>query len=161
MRRNVRKWSITAKFAVALALVGLVVQTPTRAAVVVNTQVPFTLIVASTCFPEIVVLTGSVHILQTSEVDSNGGIHFRSQFQSQGISGVGMITGVKYQGMRLSQTHTIDHSTPALETTSMMDIRIIGQGPGNNLLLHINMHMTINSNGEATANVVNTSIECQ
>jgi hypothetical protein len=161
MRKNVRKWSITTNLAVALALVGMVVQTPTHAAVVVNTQVPFTLIVASTCQPEIVTLTGSIHILQTSEVDSNGGTHFKSQFQSQGISGVSMLTGIKYQGMRLNQTHTIDHSTPALETTIQNDIRIIGQGPGNNLLLHITMHMTINANGEVTANVVNTSIECR
>jgi hypothetical protein len=161
MRRNVRKWSITAKFAVALALVGLVVQTPTRAAVVVNTNVPFTLSVASTCFPEIVVLTGSAHILQTSEVDSNGGIHFKSQLQSQGISGVGMITGVKYQGMSLRQTHTIDHSTPALETTFRLDIRVIGQGPANNFSVQVTMHITINANGEVTANVVNTSFECQ
>lgn len=160
MRRNVRKWSITAKFAVALAIVGLVVQTPTRAAVIVNTQVPFTLTVATTCFPEIVVLTGSTHILQTSEVDDNGGIHFKSQLQSQGISGIGMITGVKYQGMSLRQTHTIDHSTPALETTLMLDIRVIGQGSANNFLLHVTMHMTINANGEVTANVVNTGIEC-
>jgi hypothetical protein len=161
MRRNVRKWSITVKFAVALALVGLVVNTPTRAAVVLNTMVPFTLIVASSCTPEVVVLTGNLHILQTSEVDSNGGTHFKTQLQSQGISGVGMITGVKYQGMRISQDHTIDHATPALETTDKLDIRIIGQGPANNLLVHIITHMTINANGEVTATVSNAGIECR
>jgi hypothetical protein len=41
------------------------------------------------------------------------------------------------------------------------NFRIIGQGPGNNYLVHEVFHVTINANGEVTAYVDNFSIECK
>jgi hypothetical protein len=45
--------------------------------------------------------------------------------------------------------------------TYINNFRMIGQGPGNNFLVHTTNHVTINANGEATATVDNTSTECK
>ena len=41
------------------------------------------------------------------------------------------------------------------------NFRIIGQGTGNNFLVHEIVHLTINANGTATNYVDNFSIECK
>jgi hypothetical protein len=146
---------------VALVMFGLGLPTPTRAEVLTNTKVPFATLAFIPCVPETVLLTGELHILITQEMDANGGIHVKSHFQPQGISGLGMVTGLKYQGTGVTQEHINDHTGPAFEDTFVNNFRIIGQGPGNNLLVHTTFHVTVNANGVTTANVLNTSTECQ
>jgi len=145
---------------VALTLFGLALPKTTHAAVVVNDKVPVLIGVFIPCVPEFVLLSGDLHVLITSEVDENGGIHFKSHFQPQGISGVGSVTGDKYQGTGVTQSHTNDHDGLAFETTFVNNFRIIGQGSGNNLLVHTTFHVTVNANGVVTANVLNSSVEC-
>jgi hypothetical protein len=41
------------------------------------------------------------------------------------------------------------------------NFRVIGPGKNNNLLIHENMHITINESGEITSDVDNVSIECK
>src|SRR6266567_741998 len=41
------------------------------------------------------------------------------------------------------------------------NVRIIGQGPGNNLLVHENAHITINANGTVTVFHDNFSVDCK
>jgi hypothetical protein len=71
------------------------------------------------------------------------------------------VTGDKYQGTGVTQSHTNDHAGLAFETTFVNNFRIIGQESGNNLLVHATVHVTVNANGDMTANVLNTSVECQ
>jgi len=44
--------------------------------------------------------------------------------------------------------------------TSVNNFRIIGQGPGNNSVVHENTHITINANGTITASVDNFKATC-
>jgi hypothetical protein len=41
------------------------------------------------------------------------------------------------------------------------DFRIIGQGPGNNVLVHDVIHVTVNANDETRSEVELTSIDCK
>jgi hypothetical protein len=43
----------------------------------------------------------------------------------------------------------------------VINFRIIGQGSGNNFLIHENFHVTINPNGTVTAFVDNFSVDCR
>jgi hypothetical protein len=160
MNKN-RKRLISVCLAAALVMFGLGLPTPTRAEVLTNTSIPFATAVLIQCVPEVVVLTGELHILIAQEVDGNGGIHVKTHFQPQGISGVGTVTGAKYQGTGVTQEHFNDHSSPAFEDTFVNNFRIIGQGPGNNFLVHTTFHVTVNADGVVTANVLNSSIECK
>jgi hypothetical protein len=45
--------------------------------------------------------------------------------------------------------------------TFVNNFRIIGQGPGNNFLLHETFHLTVNANGELTTIHDNFSVDCK
>jgi hypothetical protein len=45
--------------------------------------------------------------------------------------------------------------------TLVNNFRIIGQGAGNNFLLHETFHITVNANGELTAVADNYSVDCK
>jgi hypothetical protein len=47
------------------------------------------------------------------------------------------------------------------QETFINNFRIIGQGPGNNFLVHENSHVTINANGVITSFHDNFTVECK
>ena len=108
---------------------------------------------------EWVALSGRLHVLFHYTFDGNGGFHYKAHYQPQGISGLGQTTGDKYQGTGVTQYQ--DNGKVGYEYTYVNNFRIIGQGPGNNYLIHNNFHYTINANGELTAWVDNFSAECK
>jgi hypothetical protein len=77
----------------------------------------------------------------------------------QGLSGYGLITGDSYQGTGV--TRYITNSDDVLTDTFVNNFRIIGQGNGNNFLVHTTSHFTNNANGDLTANVIWDRIECK
>jgi hypothetical protein len=136
---------------------------PARAEVVTNVSVPFFFPVIVPCANggagEVVLLTGDLHMLLRITADNNGGLHVKMHVQPQGVSGVGMTTGAKYQATGVAQEEF--NVKVGIEDTFVNNFRIIGQGPGNNLLVHENAHFTINANGDVTASVDNFSIDCK
>ena len=45
--------------------------------------------------------------------------------------------------------------------TFVNNFRIIGQGPGNNFLLHEDFHITVNANGDVITSHDNFSADCK
>jgi hypothetical protein len=108
---------------------------------------------------EVVFLTGNLHVLLRFTIDNGGGIHAASHFQPQGISGLGGTTGDKYQGTGVTQSEF--NARVGVEETFINNFRIIGQGDGNNFLVHETFHITINPNGAATAFFDKFSVDCR
>jgi hypothetical protein len=108
---------------------------------------------------EIVSLSGNLHDLFHITIDGRGGGHFRVHDNPQGITGVGQTTGAKYQATGVTQSQT--NFTVGSTDTFINNFRIIGQGPGNNFLVHENFHVTVNANGTVTVAHDNFSIECK
>jgi hypothetical protein len=108
---------------------------------------------------EFVELTGTLHILFVTTIDDKGGFHSKFHFQPQGITGTGFTTGDKYQGTGVTQGSF--NGKVGFETTFVNNFKIIGQGAGNNFLIHENFHVTVNANGEVTASVDNFSVKCK
>lgn len=107
---------------------------------------------------EVVVLSGTLHLLFHVTENANG-FHVKTHAQPQQLSGTGQVTGDTYQGTGVTQDQ---QNVAAGETiTFVNNFRIIGQGPGNNFLVHQNVHVTVNANGEITTVVDNTSIDCK
>jgi hypothetical protein len=145
-----------------LTFLSLSVQ-PAQAEVQTNIKVPVTIGVFIPCAAggegEVVFLTGNLHVLLRFTMDQAGGIHAASHFQPQGISGVGQATGLKYQATGVTQDEF--NAKVGVEETFINNFRIIGQGPGNNFLLHENFHITFNANGVPTTSVDNFSVDCR
>jgi hypothetical protein len=108
---------------------------------------------------ELVELTGSLHETFHVTFDGRGGFHISVIDNPQGISGTGLTTGAKYQGT--GETRDGFNGVVGFEETFVNNFKIIGQGPGNNFLVHDNLHITVNANGTLTVSIDNFSVECK
>lgn len=96
-------------------------------------------------------------------VDANGGLHIKSHAQPhQYWDFVGQDSGDNYQATGLTgSTTNFNSNGESFNDTFYNNFRVIGPGSGNNYLLHVNSHVTINANGDVTVNAVNTSVSCK
>jgi hypothetical protein len=157
MRKLTRLGSIGAVLTILAA--------PAQAEVVVNESIDLNLAVFVPCANggagELVGLNGPLHTLITFNINGNN-FSGKTHFQPQGISGVGQDTGNKYQGAGVTQDHFKgSFNNGQFNETFVNNFRIIGQGPGNNFLVHENFHLTINANGEVTTAHDNFNAECK
>ena len=110
---------------------------------------------------EMVDMSGPLHFLFQTTVNGNNFVT-RFHAQPQGISGIGQTTGDKYQATGVTQGQFKGSFVNGqFEVTEINNFRIIGQGPGNNFLVHSTFHVTVNANGFVTAFVDNSSIDCK
>jgi hypothetical protein len=135
-------------------LLALAVVAPAHAAVQVNSGQTISLSVFVPCAAggagELVDLSGTLHTLITFAANKNNVAGYLHS-QPQGISGVGETTGDKYQATGV----TLESFGGSLQNgqfnqTFVNNFRIIGQGPGNNFLVHETVHITVNANGSVT-----------
>lgn len=112
---------------------------------------------------EYVLLEGTLHIVANVFWDNAGNLHVTGHSQPQGVKGVGLTSGDKYIGTGVTRYNYIFGSVgfPIYIETYINNFRIIGEGNGNNYLIHQNLHMTINANGEVTAYVDNYEADCK
>lgn len=93
-------------------------------------------------------------------MDDNGGTHSLAHFQPQGITGVGLTTGIIYRatGSNQMMENIGGDGTPQTSTLQGM-FNIVGKN-GDNLLCRVIAHMTIDNNGNLTADVEILSEGC-
>ena len=120
-----------------------------------NFILPFSRTVEAPFVGEVVQLTGYGHFLTITQMDANGGMNVKIHHQLQGTSGVGLTTGKKYQasGKESFKFRIPPGAAEPYVFTCVSTARVIGQGPGNNMMLHYLMHVTINANGTVTADI--------
>ena len=129
-----------------------------------NEQIPTTLFAFVPCANggagEVIEVSGDLHVLSHVTISNSGNFHAKVHFQPMGISGFGLTTGDKYQATGVTQETFNDNQLPFTDTY-INNFRMIGQGPGNNFMVHQTIHITINANGEVTSEVVNEKISCK
>lgn len=148
---------------VGIFLIGLAA--PVQAEVVVNESVDLAIVAFVPCANggagELVSLEGPLHTLITFTINGNN-VSGKNQSQPQGISGVGLSTGDQYQGTGVTQNFFKSSlQNGQFNQTFVNNFRIIGQGPGNNFMVHENFHVTINANGEVTTVHDNFRVDCK
>jgi hypothetical protein len=84
--------------------------------------------------------------------DGAGGTHRRIVSRYQGVSGVGLVSGLTYHltGVGLLIEFTTDDFAPLTQTQTGHGQFIVA-GPGNNQVSAGSLHVTINANGELTS----------
>jgi len=109
---------------------------------------------------ETVMLSGDIHDLFHITMNGNR-FKVKVHTQPQGIRGVGMTTGDNYRGTGVTQ-ETFGGSMVDGQgsSTFLNNYRIVGQGPGNNFVIHEVVHLTFNAQGEITATVEHLSVTC-
>ena len=150
---------------ICLVAVVAILVVPVRAAVQENDTTNISLTVFIPCAAggagEIVDLSGPLHTLISFTINGNN-VSGYFHFQPQGISGTGESTGNKYQATGVtSETFKTSLQNGQANLTYVNNFRIIGQGPGNNYLIHETMHVTINADGTVTVFHDNFSVDCK
>ena len=75
---------------------------------------------------------------------------------------MGAITGDTYQPTGVTQGTFNGSLQNGLYTETVVNnYRIIGSGPGNNLIVHETFHITVNANGDTTVTHDNLTIDCK
>jgi hypothetical protein len=115
--------------------------------VIFNGNIPLDALVVIPKTGDVVHLSGPLHVVLEGTVDSSGGLHIKEHIQPQGVSGVDLTTGAKYQGTGVTQTIEIVTANGASKLTIVNNFKIIGQGPDNNYTVHETTQFTINANG--------------
>ena len=151
--------------AICLAALLAVFIVPAAASVQVNNSTDISLTVFVPCANggagEVVDLEGPLHTLITYTINGNN-VSGTFHFQPQGISGTGETTGVKYQATGVTQeSFKSSLQNGQSNLTFVNNFRIIGQGPGNNYLVHETLHITFNADGSVTVFHDNFSVDCK
>ena len=146
-------------------LLAVIIEPSAKAEVTSNTVMAINMSVFAPCANggegEDIALSGEVHILTTLTINKNV-ISVKSHYQPQGISGVGLTSGDRYQATGATNDHFSDQIGGGhYEETMVNNYRLIGPGPDNNYLVHEKMHMTINQNGEVTVDVLDMAVDCK
>jgi len=149
-----------------MCLIALAVSiAPADAAVQVNDKTNVNLTIFVPCAAggagEVVNLSGSLHTLIALTINGNN-VSGYFHFQPQGISGIGETTGDDYQGTGVTEeTFRNSLQNGQANSTFVNNFRIIGQGPGNNYLVHETLHVSVNAEGTVTVTHDNFSIDCK
>jgi hypothetical protein len=89
---------------------------------------------------EVVIMTGTLHVVTNIVVDGNGCTHIVQQVNPMKASGVGQTTGDKYQvtgmGHATRKDYTTCEETCEVFTKHVDNYRVIGPGKGNNFTVH-------------------------
>ena len=111
---------------------------------------------------EDVTIEGELEIRTHSTEDEDGGVHLTTHVRPSGVVGVGEVSGLKYRGTggTFQGEGQAAAGFPAVYSF-VNNFRIIGQGPGNNLLMHMTVHQTMNAGGELTADVDLSHSDCK
>lgn len=138
---------------------------PLHAAVEVNdtTQIGITTFVpcAAGGAGEVVDLVGPLHTLISATINGNNVTGYY-HFQPQGITGFGETTGTKFNATGVTlQSFKASLVNGQANLTYVNNFRIIGQGAGNNYLVHETLHLAVNANGAITVYFDNLSIDCK
>ena len=110
---------------------------------------------------EYVALSGEVVFSTHDVLDADGGTHEQKLMRPSGVSGVGATTGLSYRGTGMSFMSEGESAEGSTTYTYVNNFRIIGQGPGNNVLVHAVVHQTTNADGDVTAEVNLSSSSCK
>jgi hypothetical protein len=111
---------------------------------------------------EDVALTGELELRIHTTEDANGGVRVASHVRPSQVAGVGSVTGAKYRGNggTIINEHVYPGGLPSAYKF-VNNFRIIGQGPGNNLHVHIVIHQNWDENGQLTADVSLDHNDCK
>jgi hypothetical protein len=107
-------------------------------------------------------LQGQIEITTHSTENEDGGVRMWSHFRPSGVVGVGAVTGLRYRGTGMSfegEGYNSDGDPTVYHFVN--NFWIIGQGPGNNALMHMVIHQSYNADGELTADVDLTNTDCK
>jgi hypothetical protein len=133
--------------------------TITMAEVTTNTIVPVTGYGFSQCTGEMISSSGEMHLLVTTQETGNGTLT-TALLQSMAVGGVGLTTGTTYHFVNISKSVVFMTDDPVPQFTLVFTSRVISDGAAPNGFRQQILHITLNADGNITAEVGKTEYSC-
>lgn len=157
---RVGKWQIVCA-AVLGVMISFVLPREALADKVVNVAINVPAqVLTNPCAPELVAVSGVLHIVITTTADGSGGYN-STWNDNESFSGQGLASGVAYQG---SNTHASSfHATAPFpyRTTSVEDTELISKGGSlPNYKLHVHFAFTVTSDGTPAVTADSVDMDC-
>lgn len=108
---------------------------------------------------EWVSIGGTVHEVLHVTITDQGRATLVTHVQPQGLSGTGLVTGAKYNGVGV--LHDTQTFGVGVEQSTVNNFLLVGQGPGNNLTVHENVRRTIYTDGTVSELHDNFRADCK
>jgi hypothetical protein len=153
-------WNKTTLLFAVAAMMGLTAQSAAWADGAVSERFPVETTV-TTCDGNVIVISGEFHVVTSSTIDENGGVHVVSHVNTVGVTGTDPVTGASYRGNAVNNTTYNFNAGAASERTESQTFVLVGQGRASNQLLRYQFKYTANANGEVTVSFINVTAECQ
>jgi len=148
-----------------LSMSMLIIAVPAAAEVVVNemSEIPFGAFVpcANGGAGEVAEGVFRLHSLVRFTIDGSGGEHFGSNSHPMGGFLVGLDTGDTYRATgRTGESFNVGAGGLPLSYTFVNQFNLVGPGDAVSFTVHETFHVTVNANGDLTADVSNVRVTC-
>jgi hypothetical protein len=113
------------------------------------------------CTGEMIRFEGILHVAASVAQDEHGGYHYRSNRNWQNATALGLSSGNEY---RVASNDRVIANFPDADSESYTVVaqsHLVGIGQDESALLQETYHLTINANGEWTADVENVVLKCE
>lgn len=115
------------------------------------------------CMGEEALFVGELDEIVHLTIDPTGHLHVAFATHLN-IVGTGLVTGTTFRYVQAEagpQSGDFFGDGSPTESTFTHTSRMISQGSGQDLFFHMTLHVTVNANGELTADVLQTDLGCR
>lgn len=127
---------------------------------VAGTTIPYAADPTGVCYGEDINLTSGTVLIQSHGTMDQNGFHGTFDVIRQGIQGVGVQSGARYNVTGTDTGAQSQNVNGAFTTTFTDHINIVGQGPDNNAIASDVIAVTVTPDGQQTAYIEDYSITC-
>jgi hypothetical protein len=123
---------------------------------------PFTT-AAFGCISEPLVVTGTVNYILHAQDNPADNVHSRLHTNLQGVSGIGSLTGTRYQFIlvhNVTYNYVAFLDPPRFETNQVARFRLIGDRTNNNLWVNTSFHVTVTPDGKISSTRFEVEARC-
>jgi hypothetical protein len=125
-----------------------------QAGIIQNITLPLSSLRSQDCTGGIVQLDGTVHLVAVEA--GNGALVGHLNYQN--VTATDEATGATY---RVSSVDNHVADLAGGDVVSVGNIHLVGAGPGDNLVVQALTHVTVNANGEVTAEISELRSDCR
>ena len=146
---------------VAMILPGLVEPTPALAQntpVQIGRKIPFNRVVLTRCAEKRIRLTGGFQLQFSVTRDAGGDSFIQGDFDAEGVTGVGLKSGNKYQANGTG--HFDSRGTSPIQFTYVFNFVLNKSGSTDSLMGHVKFRISADANGKVTVVTLDVNIDC-
>jgi hypothetical protein len=124
-------------------------------------DIPVAMVIpSSTCTPQAIAFEGTSHTVTHVTITKNSFL-LQIHMNMQNVTGTGLLDGSKYNLIEGNDMEMRMTGAGPFDAQMNMEFSLIGQGQAPNSRLRVVLHVTVDANGNTTADFVKGSLVCQ